>query len=54
MRAGIREAGELAWTIASYADNAMSTEEYEDAVKSIGDSVEDMMRACRSPDWSTP
>lgn len=53
MRAGIREAGELAWTIARYADNAMSTEEYEDAVNAIGDSVEDMSRTVMDQDRKT-
>lgn len=53
MRAGIREAGELAWTIARYADNAMSTEEYEDAVNAIGDSVEDMARTVMDQDRKT-
>lgn len=53
MRAGIREAGELAWTIARYADNAMSTEEYEDAVNAIGDSVEDMSRTVMNQDRKT-
>lgn len=53
MSAGIREAGELAWTIARYADNAMDTEEYEDAVNAIGDSVEDMARTVMDQDRKT-
>lgn len=53
MRAGTREAGELAWTIARYADNAMSTEEYEDAVNAIGDSVEDMSETVMAQDRKT-
>lgn len=53
MRAGIREAGALVWTIARYADNAMSTEEYEDAVNAIGDSVEDMSRTVMDQDRKT-
>lgn len=53
MRVGIREAGELAWTIARYADNAMDPEEYEDAVNAIGDSVEDMTRAVMDQDRKT-
>lgn len=53
IRAGIREAGELAWTIARYADKAMSTEEYEDAVNAIGDSVEDMTRTVMDQDRKT-
>lgn len=53
MRAGIRESGELAWTIARFADNAITSDEYEDAVNAIGDSVEDMARTVMDQDRKT-